>query len=485
MLNIRRSLGKLFYHHTVFVLSALLCLGMIGAWLNMSRLANNLVTTQATQSATLYAQAIEKSRTLYSSEAVSRIKDLPEVTISSNYQNQAHAIPVPSTFLIELGAKISETSPGMSVRLFSDYPFPQRQQEGGPKDRFEQQALRYLRQHPQAIFTRSEVVNGHLAFRYAQADIMRASCVACHNTHPDSPKRNWKVGDVRGVLEIMQPLDAVMAQSYASLRETSVMLAGIAALGIVGLTLVVSRLRQTSKELELRVIERTSQLQETNHQLALEQEKSDRLLLSILPEPIACQLKEGQNNIADGFADVTVLFADIVNFTPLATRVSPVDLVALLNRIFSVFDHLTEQHGVEKIKTIGDAYMVVGGIPTHRPDHAQAIADMALAMQAEIQRINCDLDEPLDIRIGINTGPVVAGVIGTKKFIYDLWGDAVNIASRMESSGLPGRIQVTETTYNHLKDEYQLEGRSQVEIKGKGIMQTYWLVGRKAVCSQI
>lgn len=232
-------------------------------------------------------------------------------------------------------------------------------------------------------------------------------------------------------------------------------------------------LEQANEELEQRVQRRTAQLQ-------AEQEKSERLLLNILPVPIAELLKSEQNPIAQGFADVTVLFADIVDFTGLASKTTPDQLVALLNAIISKFDHLSEQHGLEKIKTIGDAYMVVGGIPYPRDDHAEAIANMALEMQTAIKDFYREDGQPFSLRIGINTGAVIAGVIGTKKFIYDLWGDAVNIASRMESHGIPGSIQVTEATYERLRDRYELEKRGELEIKGKGKMTTYFLTGRKS-----
>ncbi len=212
--------------------------------------------------------------------------------------------------------------------------------------------------------------------------------------------------------------------------------------------------------------------------LAAEQEKSERLLLNILPEAIADRLKRAPQSIADGFAEATVLFADVVGFTEMSNRMEPTELVARLNRIFSRFDTLAEKHGLEKIKTIGDAYMVVGGLPNPRADHAEAIADMALDMQKAIEQINQETGESFSMRIGINTGPVVAGVIGIKKFIYDLWGDTVNIASRMESQGMPGQIQVTEATYRRLQNTYRFEERGIIPIKGKGNMRTYWLKER-------
>jgi class 3 adenylate cyclase len=207
------------------------------------------------------------------------------------------------------------------------------------------------------------------------------------------------------------------------------------------------------------------------------QKQSERLLLNILPLSIAERLKQDTSAIAEQFDEVTILFADIVGFTPLSTRIKPAELVSLLNEIFSTFDELTEKHGLEKIKTIGDAYMVVGGLPIPKPDHAEAVAQMALDMQKAIAHFQAKYSEQLQIRIGINSGSVVAGVIGTKKFIYDLWGDAVNVASRMESSGVPGKIQVTEATYERLKERYEFEQRGQVAVKGREEMTTYWLVG--------
>ena len=228
-----------------------------------------------------------------------------------------------------------------------------------------------------------------------------------------------------------------------------------------------------------RVYKEIAQRKQAEEILRTEQEKSERLLLNILPEMIADRLKQGQINIADGFAEVTVLFADIVGFTEISSRTSPEELVELLNKIFSAFDRLSEKYGLEKIKTIGDNYMVAGGLPLPCTNHAESIAEMALEMQQEIMKFRDECGEPITIRIGINTGPVVAGVIGTKKFIYDLWGDAVNTASRMESQGLPGKIQVSRSTYELLCDRYVLEKRGKINVKGKGAMTTYLLVGRK------
>jgi adenylate cyclase len=230
-----------------------------------------------------------------------------------------------------------------------------------------------------------------------------------------------------------------------------------------------------------RLKETLQALERSLRNLSVEQEKSEALLLNILPGPIADRLKLRPNSIADSFAEATVLFADIVGFTELSSRLTPQELVKYLNEIFSCFDRLAEKHGVEKIKTIGDAYMVVGGLPNPRADHAIAIVKMALEMQTELQVLNRLMGENFNIRIGINSGPVVAGVIGIKKFIYDLWGDTVNIASRMESHGEPGAIHLSEATYRKLDGQFECQSRGKIQVKGKGEMITYWLKSANTV----
>jgi guanylate cyclase len=211
--------------------------------------------------------------------------------------------------------------------------------------------------------------------------------------------------------------------------------------------------------------------------LRSEQAKSEALLLNILPRPIADRLKAAAQPIADQFAGASIVFADVVDFTPLAQRLSPARLVGLLDRLFSRFDVLVERHGLEKIKTIGDCYMAAAGVPTPQPDHARRAALLALEMR-DVLASSVVAGEPrLELRIGINSGPVVAGVIGTKRFLYDLWGDAVNIASRMESHGTPGEIQITRATYELLKDEFVCRRRGTILVKGTGEMETWYLVG--------
>ncbi|GAA6622169.1 adenylate/guanylate cyclase domain-containing protein [Scytonema sp. NUACC26] len=216
--------------------------------------------------------------------------------------------------------------------------------------------------------------------------------------------------------------------------------------------------------------------------LKFQQAQSQELLLNILPQPIAERLQAGESPIADRCEEVSVLFADLVGFTPFSTQKNPAEIVEVLNKIFSQFDRLAEKHNLEKIKTIGDAYMVVGGLPTPCRDSTQKTVQMALDMQACLAQFNTESKETFQLRIGINTGDVVAGVIGKTKFSYDLWGDTVNIASRMESNGLPGKIQVSAATYQRLKEQFEFEERGNITIKGKGEMRTYWLLGKARQC---
>jgi class 3 adenylate cyclase len=215
--------------------------------------------------------------------------------------------------------------------------------------------------------------------------------------------------------------------------------------------------------------------------LEIEHRKSEALLNNVLPTAIAARLKQESTTIADNFSEASVLFADIAGFTPWAQRIPPEKVVGILNDVFSRFDELVDKYHLEKIKTIGDAYMVAAGIPLPRPDHGEAIAKFALEMRDVLAAYNQQMDTQLQLRIGISSGAVVAGVIGKRRFLYDLWGDSVNIASRMESHGAPGEIQISEDTERLLRDKFSIEERGVVEIKGKGLTKTYWLKGRLKV----
>jgi class 3 adenylate cyclase len=231
------------------------------------------------------------------------------------------------------------------------------------------------------------------------------------------------------------------------------------------------RLRDLDKQ-------RFLQLQEEKERLHIEQLKTEKLMLNILPRPIAERLKKGESNIAGSYPEVTILFSDLVGFTNMSAGKSAQELVKLLNDLFSRFDRRAEMLGIEKIKTIGDAYMAVGGLPIPRSDHADLVAEMALGMFIDLKEFNESQNSSIKMRIGLNSGPVVAGVIGFTKFSYDLWGNTVNTASRMESTSDSGRVQVSTSTYELLKSSFLFQERGMVECKGLGEIQTYFLLGK-------
>jgi class 3 adenylate cyclase len=238
-----------------------------------------------------------------------------------------------------------------------------------------------------------------------------------------------------------------------------------------------SRISQSTRN-AIRVRQAEIEAERAAGRLQAEQQKTEDLLLSILPAPIAERLKQGEQTIAESFDEATILFADVFDFARCTCDLSPVEQVRQLNEVFSTFDRLADEHGLEKIKTIGDTYMVAGGIPVPRDDHAEAVAEMALHMQEEALRIDEGRAEPFSLRIGISTGPVVAGVIGAKKFSFDLWGQTVDTANAMKSSGLPGCIQVSEETWSRLKETYLFETRGTYYIEGAGEVSTYLLKAR-------
>lgn len=255
-------------------------------------------------------------------------------------------------------------------------------------------------------------------------------------------------------------------------------LLALAALLAVLAAVMVSRYR-IKRRSEAALTEKNRLLERARREIEIERDKSEQLLLNVLPPSIAGRLKDHETTIADRYSEATILFADLVGFTRLAQRMDADAVVEMLNQVFSRFDALTDKHGLEKIKTIGDCYMVVGGVPETRPDHCAAVAAMALGMVRELEIFNAESGQSLQIRVGINTGAVVAGVIGRRKFIYDLWGDAVNTASRMESHGEPSRIHATTAVVEAIGHLYRFEERGEIEVKGKGPMTTWFLVDER------
>lgn len=311
------------------------------------------------------------------------------------------------------------------------------------------------------------------------------------------PGLNWALASGMGGSEALEPV-AEMRSKLRLWALAVLLLTALAALALTQAILrpvnaLVSAARQASagdlsvtvpvaSKDEMGMLSQTfntmvMSIREKTEEVAQKNKENEALLLNILPEPIAARLKGGESPIADNFAEVTVLFADIVGFTALSGRSAPQEVVELLNNLFTRFDNLAQRHGVEKIKTIGDAYMAVTGLPMENPDHARIMLDMALDMLDEARKHSRETGKEIRIRVGVNSGPVVAGVIGKSKFIYDLWGDTVNLASRMESNGVAGAVQVTRAVYERLKDKYEFEERGAIEVKGKGLIEA-WLVRR-------
>ena len=277
----------------------------------------------------------------------------------------------------------------------------------------------------------------------------------------DNPRRAWRWFIAFAVLlAATVPLSAVARPVAAALPEALVqafLAMNIGAVSLIAFVLVATFARQREDA----------------------QQKADELLLNILPPEIAELLKADSRQIAEQFDEASILFADVVDFTSLSARLSPSEVVSLLDGLFTDFDGLVDRYDLEKIKTIGDAYMVASGVPRRRSDHAHVLASMALEMRELVASRSHDDGRALELRIGINSGPVVAGVIGRRKFTYDLWGDAVNTASRMESQGTPGQVQIAEATYELVKDDFVCEPRGLVEVKGKGAIRTWYLVDPK------
>jgi adenylate cyclase len=277
----------------------------------------------------------------------------------------------------------------------------------------------------------------------------------------DSPRSAWRwFGAFAALLVLVTPLSLIVRPEPAALPDWllfAFLVMNVGAVALIAFVLLAAFAHQRSDALR----------------------RADDLLLNILPAEIAERLKTDTRQIAEHFEEASVLFADVVDFTPLSARLSASEVVAFLDELFTSFDALADRYGVEKIKTIGDAYMVAAGVPVPRPDHAQALAAMALDLRELVARRSHETGQRLELRIGINSGPVVAGVIGRRKFIYDLWGDAVNTASRMESHGVPGEIQVTDGTYERIRDEFVCRPRGLVEVKGKGAVRAWYLVSRR------
>ena len=460
---------------TVLVLTLMFCIALGVALSNMSRLSSSLIQSQAVQNAILYAKSLNSATNLYSNEAVDRAKTVNGITVTHAYLNQKGAIPLPSTFAIELGEAISENNAEMFVREYSDYPFPERKAKGtgGPKDEFEQTALAYLRKNPTKKFFRPEKRDGHSWLRYAEAIIMKPSCVACHNTDPNSPKKDWEVGNVGGVWEINQSLDSLVTKINEHLTATSVMLGGLSVLGLLGISLVFGRLRQTAKELEQRVRERTADLAQANIDL----DKRNGLIRQVfgryLSDNIVANLLESPEGLKLGGErrKITILTSDVRGFTALSEILPPEEVIKILNLYLEYMTEEINKYEGTIDEFMGDGILVLFGAPIARIDDAVRAVACACAMQLAMGAVNQKMKElglpPLEMGIGINTGEVVVGNIGSeKRSKYGVVGSQVNLTYRIESYTRGGQILISQQTLKEAESAVKIEGQKQVQPKG-------------------
>ncbi len=410
---------------------------------------------------------------------------MPGITVTHDYLLKEAAIPNPATYAIELGRKISSKQSGMSARMYSDYPFPWRKAEGGAKTKFEKDALNYLRKYPESkeFYRMEKSPNGKL-WRYGQAVVMEPSCVACHNTRPDSPKKDWQVGDVRGVLMITQSLNSFTEKTNRAMQGASVMLGGFSVLGISALTLVIGRLRQTTTQLEARVRERTTDLFQANTDL----EKRNGLIRQVfgryLSDEIVANLLENPHGLKLGGErrKITILTSDLRGFTAISERLSAEEVITILNiYLKEMADIITNYQGTID-EFMGDGILVLFGAPTPREDDATRAVACACAMQLAMDVVNAKLKQlgfpQLNMGIGINTGIVVLGNIGSeKRSKYGIVGNQVNLTYRIESYTTGGQILISKQTLDDGGSIIKVRGQKEVQPKGIKQLITIYEVG--------
>jgi adenylate cyclase len=465
---------NLFLERTLLCLVILFCIGIGIALANMSNLSNSLVESQALLNSQAQADSIINSWQLYSKAVATRLAKVKGITIRHDYFLKEASIPPPATFAIELGNNVSHAQDGMSIRLYSDYPYPWRKADGGPRIPFEKDALNYFREQPEERkFYRIEKNNNRYVWRYAQAVIMETSCVACHNTDPNSPKKDWNVGDVRGVVEITQSLDSISKTSNQGLKQTFLMLGSLSILTISGLTLVTGRLNRTTKELESRVKARTADLAEINKDLEQRNMLIRQVFGRYLSDEIVANLLKSSHSLSLGGErrKVTILNSDLRGFTAVSERLSSEEVIAILNIYLEIMADIIAQYKGTINEFMGDGILVLFGAPTEREDDTPRAIACAVAMQLAMPSINQKLRKlgfpQLEMGIGINTGPVVLGNIGSEKRAkYGIVGSQVNLTYRIESYTVGGQILLAESTFNECRTIVSVRGQKQVQSKG-------------------
>ncbi|MBS3029099.1 MAG: adenylate/guanylate cyclase domain-containing protein [Dolichospermum sp. DET50] len=471
-LKFKNHFFNLFLKQTVICLIILFCIGIGVALSNMSSLSKTLIESQSVQNSRLQANSIINTWKLYSRAAVIRLGKIKDVSIRHDYFLTEGSIPPPASFIIELGTQITENEKGAGIGIYSDYPYPWRKDRA--KNEFAEEALKYLRDNPgNKEFYRVENNNNPPLWKYAQAIIMDTSCVACHNTDPNSPKKTWNVGDVRGVIAITQSLDEITEQTKKTLGTASIMFAGFSALGISGLALVINRLNQTTKELESRVRERTGDLTNANEDL----EKRNTLIRQVfgryLSDEIVTNLLDSPQSFHLGGErrKITILTSDLRGFTAISERLSPEEVITILNiYLESMADIITQYQGSIN-EFMGDGILVLFGAPTERDDDSLRAIACAIKMQLAIRTVNQKLKKlgfpQLEMGIGINTGLVVVGNIGSeKRSKYGIVGSQVNLTYRIESYTIGGQVFISESTLRESGSIVSVRGQNQVQAKG-------------------
>lgn len=480
-----KRLRQLLLKRIILVLTLMFCIGVGVALSNMSRLSSSLIEAQATQNAVLYTQSFNEAINLYSDAAVDRAKAIKGVDVTHTYLTKQGAIPLPSTFAIELGKRVTDKNNELAFRLYSDFPFPSRKAQGGAKDAFERDAIDFLKKNPRQQFTRLERHGDHTSLRYAEASLMKPTCVACHNTHPDSPKKDWEVGNIGGVWEVTQSLDSLVNKTNRNLTETFFTLGGISVLGLSGITLVIGKQRQTTRELEGRVRERTADLAQANVDL----EKRNGLIRQVfgryLSDNIVANLLETPEglNLGGDRRNITILTSDLRGFTALSERLSPEQVIQILNLYLEHMADVINHYEGTIDEFMGDGILVLFGAPIAKENDALRAIACACAMQLAMGAVNEKLKPfdvpPLEMGIGIHTGEVVVGNIGSEKRTkYGIVGSPVNLAYRIESYTQGGQILVSQQTLTEAGSNVRINKRLNVQPKGfKQAIAVYDIAG--------
>ena len=466
----------------ILVLIVLLCAGGAATWVAVDNLSFQLVELQARKNAEWSIKALREAIQVYSNDVVNRVNQ--EVPVSENFATIKGAIPIPSTYSILLGERINEHKDNSRFRVYSDYPFPRRLEDGtgGPQDQFEQDAIAYFRNNGASSYYRVEDYKNRLSMRYAMPIVMKASCISCHNTHPQSPKTDWRIGDIRGVMQLTQPLDTFIEQNQHNIAGLSVKLGGLSILSLLGISLVIGKLRQSTKELDGKVRLRTAQLAHVNADLeernALIRQVfgryiSDEIVTVLLKAAAESKLKLGGER-----RKITILTSDLRGFTAISERIPPEDVIHILNIYLEYMADVISKYQGTIDEFMGDGILVLFGAPVNRENDATRAVACACAMQLKMGAVNERMRQMglplLEMGIGINTGEAIIGNIGSEKRTkYGIVGSQVNLTYRIESYTTGGQILISETTFKEVESIVKITGQKRVTFKG--IEKPIWI----------